>query len=118
MLAPRVYFADVHLPEPRAKFAQEEVRLGHREIDLARMSYVEAKGRFRQLLKYDCEFVSCATDRLTFIHVLDANCRSELPPQTEIIYRIRVDHNGPAAINLVPKPMIKGRLPFGIIGTW
>ena len=82
------------------------------------MSYVEAKGRARQLTKHRLEFLSRSTDWLAFIHVLDANRFSEFPPQPEIIYCIWMDHNGPASINVVPKPIAKGRLPFVIKTTW
>src|SRR5580658_1746644 len=75
------------------------------------MSYVETKGRVRQFTKHGCELTSGPADRFPFIHVLDANRFSEFAPQPEIIDGIRVDNNGPAVTDLVPKAAAKGRLP-------
>src|SRR4051812_22943673 len=100
MLAGRVHLTDVNLPKLRSELLEDQVCLGHRRIALARVSYIETERRTGKLREDAVKFPRRPADRLTFVHILNAEQCAELAPERVIVERVGVYDDRPLSTQL------------------
>src|SRR4051794_21535577 len=90
-----INFAHMDLPKPSAESSQHSNRDSHRRIDLPGVTDVEAEACIRELLKNAFHFWNRPPDRLSLIHILQAEPWTEESPVGWALYQVRVHDDGP-----------------------